>query len=73
MIDWNAKQTEPPPLPNGMTFEQMQARAREEGIFAELTFTTAQARRLGVDHALKDTSLPAWAQEVVRSQVAETA
>lgn len=68
-IDWATASASPPPaLPDGLTWERMLARARQEGIDEELALAGMSARRFGVDAALADTALPEWAREVIRSQ-----
>lgn len=58
----------PPPFPEGMTWDQFQARARAEGIWDDALKASVFAGMVGIDAALADFSLPAWAQAALRSQ-----
>ncbi|MBS0457458.1 MAG: hypothetical protein JSS44_09045 [Proteobacteria bacterium] len=58
----------PPPFPDGMTWAQIDARARAEGIREALGKAGVIASMAGAEAALSDVPLPEWAQAVIRSQ-----
>lgn len=60
--------SEPPRLPHAMTWAEMQARAKREGVWDDLLKAGVFAGMAGADAALADVPLPPWAQDVIRAQ-----
>lgn len=66
MIDFAAIADTARPMP--MPWAAFEARARKEGIWDQVLATGVDAGMVGAESALQNTTLPSWAQEIVRAQ-----